>query len=247
MVRKFRMTSNQKFEALLISQDEGVVRGMSQIMEELSIQVDVCMLSTRAADLLGKRDIDLLVVDWDTSGGSDLVKTIRRTVGPRVKIAAVVKPGIVEELALQAGADGVVYKPLTKISKAEFHCHVYHRLIAERRRERRQTVGWLVAAADLDGNSLPVAVTNISETGIGLSFAGEVLPENMLKFKVLLPGTSQIIRFDARIVWTKPDKIAGAEFVEISAGDSDVLRKWLQKRQQDSTVDSDRGAVSIVN
>jgi DNA-binding response OmpR family regulator len=107
------MTLNHTFEGLLVSQDVQLLRGMSGMMEDLSIQVDVCTLSSRANDLLEKREIDLLVVDWDTTGGSDLVRTISNTTGRQMTIVAIVDQVIAEDLAIQAGAHAVVYKPLT--------------------------------------------------------------------------------------------------------------------------------------
>ena len=225
------MTSNLKFEGLLVSQDDKVLRGMTQIIEDLSIQVDICMLSSRAVDLLERRDIDLLVVDWDTNGGSEMVRAARKSAGRRLTIGAVVAPCNGAERAIDAGANGVIYKPLTGISKAEFHCNVYHRMVAERRHERRYTVRWLVSAADVDGNPVPVTMTDLSEKGIGLRVSRAVLPDDVLKFKLLLPGTKKIIPFEARVVWTGPDQNAGAEFVEISPASSAVLREWLQDKQ----------------
>ena len=154
-----RMTPNLSFESLLVSQDVQVLRSMSRIMEDLSIQVDVCMLSSRARDLLGKRDIDLLVVDWDTKGGPDLVKTKSRTAGREMTIVAVVNQVIAGDLALQAGAHTVIYTPFTTKSNAEFRSHVYFRMVTERRRRHGDVITSLVAAADLDGNPVPVTMT----------------------------------------------------------------------------------------
>jgi hypothetical protein len=76
-------------------------------------------------------------------------------------------------------------------------------MVTERRRRRRHVIKSLVAAADVDGNPVPVTMTDISETGIGLSFAGKVLPGETLKFTVLLPGTKQVIKVDIRVMWTR--------------------------------------------
>jgi PleD family two-component response regulator len=68
------MTLDMKFEGLLVSRDLDVLREMSAILDDLSIDVDVCMLPSRALDVLAKRDLDLVMVDWENeNGGSDIV------------------------------------------------------------------------------------------------------------------------------------------------------------------------------
>jgi hypothetical protein len=103
-------------------------------------------------------------------------------------------------------------------------------MIAERREYPRHAVRWLVAAKDLNDSSVPVTVTDISATGIGLFFTGTIAVGDVLKFRLLLPDTNYIIQCKVRIVWTLRGNIGAAEFENISAPDSDVLNKWLRQR-----------------
>lgn len=224
------MVLHRKFESLLISRDAHIVRGMTRIMDDLLIQTDVCMMSSEVLERLKRRDIDLLVIDWDATGAEEMLRTIRKAVGRRMTIAAVMAPSLIEDIAIQAGVDGIIHKPLTSISRVEFHCHVYHRMVGERRQERRYVIKWLVAVTDLAGNFVPITMTDISEVGIGLCFVGQLSPDDVLKFRVELPGTNHIIHFNARVVWKLDNQTAGAEFIQISPGDSAVLRDWLRER-----------------
>ncbi|HKB98612.1 MAG TPA: PilZ domain-containing protein [Terriglobales bacterium] len=224
------MTPDMKFEGLLLSPDVQVLRGMSDIMEDLSIDIDVCMHPSRAVDVLGKRDLDLLVVDWKDDSSSDVVRTVRNGACRKTTIAALVDRHIGGDLAIQAGAHAVIEKPLSGYSKYKFLTLVYSRMVAERRHSHRYAVQWLVAAKNQNDRPVALTMTDISETGIGLSSTAKVLVGDLLKLRVSLSGANQIIQFETRVVWTLPGNVAGAEFVNISVADSDVLHKWLQQQ-----------------
>jgi hypothetical protein len=227
------MTPDMKFEGLLVSRDIHVLKEMTRIMEDLSIDVDLCMFSNRALDILGKREIDLLVIDCEDHGSaSEILGALGSLSGSRrITTLAIVNGGIPGE-PIRAGAHVVVQKPLSDNFQVEFRDLVYARMVAERRQQHRYAVRWLVAAKDMNGNPVQVTVTDLSEAGIGFSFAGRVSAGDRLKLRVMLTGANQIIQFDARAVWTLRSNIAGAEIVSISAADSDVLRKWLKQKHE---------------
>jgi hypothetical protein len=225
------MTPDMKFEGLIVSRDIRVLKAMSDIMEDLSIDVDLCMSPSRALDVLAKRDIDLLVVDWDEDNQSpEIIKTIKHSVCRRVTIAAIVDRSQCGDDAIQAGAHAIVKKPLGGTSTWEFRTFAYSRMVAERREQPRYAVRWLVAAKDTNDRPVPVTVTDINVAGVGLFFTGTLALGDLLKFRLLLPDTNYIIQCCARIVWTLRGNIAGAEFENISASDASVLNKWLLQR-----------------
>jgi len=227
------MTPDMKFEGLLLSRDVQVLKAMSGIMDDLSIQVDLCMSPSRALDLLGKRDIDLLVVDWDENNGSpEIIKTITNSVGRRVTVAAILDRKLGVAQAMSAGAHTIIRKPLMEGCTREFRKRVYSRMLAERRQQPRHAVRWLVAAKDVNDVAVPVTLMDISEMGIGIFFTGKLVAGDLLQFKLLLPHANHAIHFEARIVWTLPGNAAGAEFESISIADAGLLHKCLQQEHR---------------
>jgi hypothetical protein len=228
------MITHKKFEALVVSQSVGVLNDLLAIMEELPIDVNVCMTQSRATDLLYQRDFDLLVIDCAQANGAErLARKSRTSTGRRKMLIAALanSPAPWRDLS-NAGADVLINKPLTACSANDFHDLVYSRMVKEWRREPRYAVDWLVAAMDSRDRPVPLAMTNISEGGIALSYTGNVRVDDALKFQLLLPGTNQVIRFDARILWTAHDNMAGAEITSIAASESGILRAWLQEKRQ---------------
>src|SRR5438105_12389168 len=104
------MTLDMKFEALLVSQNIDVLRDMLEIMDDFSIDVDICMLPSRAADLLAKRHIDLLVLDCERGNGVSEVATACRGSCTRQKmtVAALVESSSGADELTEGGADVLI-------------------------------------------------------------------------------------------------------------------------------------------
>jgi hypothetical protein len=228
------MTPDMKFEALLISQDLQVLQKTVETMEDLSIDVDICGSPSRALDLLTRRNVDLVILDYDEGNGTaEIAKTLSKS-GGRLKttITALVDGSFSGKQITEAGAQILIQKPLTDNFKSYFRTLVYSRMVREWRRHPRYAVRWLVAAKDSKDRPVPVTMENISRAGVGLSFVGKLLVDDILTFRLLLPGTNQIVRSDARVLWRLRDNRAGAEFVNMSTVDADVLDTWLQNRHR---------------
>lgn len=228
------MTPDMKFEALLVSQDLQVLRRTLETMEDLSIDVDICGSPSRALDLLTRRNVDLVILDYDEGNGTAEIAKALSKPGGRLKttIAALVDGSFSGQQITEAGAHVLIQKPLTDNFKSYFRTLVYSRMVWDWRRHPRYAVRWLVAAKDSKDRPVPVTMENISRVGVGLSFVGKLLVDDILTFRLLLPGTNQIIRFDARVLWRLRDNRAGAEFVNISTVDAGVLDTWLQSRHR---------------
>jgi hypothetical protein len=226
------MTPDMKFEALLVSQDPQIVRRTLETMQDLSIDVDVCKSTSRAVDLLMRRNVDLVVLDCDESNGAaEIAQTVGRLRGClKTTIVALVDGPLSGKQITEAGAHVLIQKPLSANFKNDFRTLVYSRMVWERRQHPRYAVQWLVAAKDSEGQPVPVTMVDISPAGVGLSFARKLLVDDLLTFRLLLPGTNQIIRFDARVLWNLGDNRAGAKFVNMSTADTEVLDTWLQTR-----------------
>lgn len=228
------MTPDMNFEALLVSQDRQILKTTLETMEELSIAVNVCKSPSGAFDLLTRRNIDLVILDCDEgNGAAEIAKTVSKLrVCLKTTIAALVDGPLSGKQITEAGAHVLIQKPLTANFTSDFRTLVYSRMVWERRRHPRYAVQWLVAAKDSEDRPVPVTMEDISRAGVGLSFAGKLLVDDLLKFSLLLPGTNQVIRFEARVLWSLRDHRAGAKFVSMSTVDADVLDTWLQSRHQ---------------
>ena len=226
------MIRDMKFEALLVSRDLQILQRTSETMEDLSIDVDICASALGALDLLTRRNVDLVILDCDEGNGVvEIAKTVSKLRGClKTTAVALVDDPLSGKQITEAGAHVLIQKPLTTNFESDFRTLVYSRMTWERRWHPRCAVRWLVAAKDSKDRPVPVTMEDISRAGVRLSFVGKLLVDDILAFRLLLPGTNQIVRFDARVLWRLRDNRAGAEFVDISTVDADVLDTWLQSR-----------------
>jgi hypothetical protein len=233
-IKATKMTQDMKFEALLVSPNFHILQGVLETFEDLSIDVDICTSPTRAVEVLTKRSVDLVVIDCDKdNGAAEVARTLGSSNGWRkTTIAALVDSPFAGKQITEAGAHVLIQKPLTPNFRGDFRKLVYSRMVWEWRKQPRYAVRWLVAAKDANDKPVPVTMEDISRAGVGLSFVGRLDIADVLTFRVMLPGTNQIIQFQARILWTLRDNRAGAEFVKISTVDSDVLHEWLQSKHK---------------
>jgi hypothetical protein len=228
------MTPDMKFEALLVSPNLHILKGVLETLEDLSIDVDICMSPTRAVDVLTKRNVDLVVIDYDKdSGAAEVARTPGSSNGClNTTIAALVDGPFAGKQITEAGAHVLIQKPLTSSFRSDFRKLVYSRMVWEWRKQPRYAVRWLVTAKDANDKSVPVTIKDISRAGVGLSFVGKLHVNDVLTFRVTLPGTNRMIQFEAYILWTLHDNLGGAELVKISKVDSDVLHEWLQSKHK---------------
>jgi hypothetical protein len=158
------MTPDMKFEALVVSQNVNVLNDLLEIMEDLPIDVNVCMLPSRATDSLAQRDFDPLVLDCERGNGAEeLARRSRASIGCRKMLIAALAHGANPWKNIsQAGADVLIHKPLTASSTNDFRDLVYSRMVSEWRRDPRYAVNWLVAAKDASDRPVPLTIWTLA-------------------------------------------------------------------------------------
>src|ERR1700678_3444642 len=184
------MTPDMKFEAILVSQDPQILQRALETLEGLSIDVEVCKSTSDALDLLAKRNVDLVILDCDEgNGAAEIAKTVSKLRSClRTTTVALVDGPLSDKQLIAAGAHVLMQKPINDTFSRDFREFVYSRMVWERRRHPRYAVRWLVAAKDSQGRPVPVTMEDISQAGVGLSHAGNLPVDNILIFRLLLPG-----------------------------------------------------------
>ncbi|HEY1657375.1 MAG TPA: PilZ domain-containing protein [Candidatus Sulfotelmatobacter sp.] len=220
------MTPEMSFECLLISRDPAIFCTMHRILEDFSIATNICLSTTRASDLLQEGSTDLIVIDWDFELSSKLVDEV-------LKSRPQQKPTI---LALAAddqalpGVHVIVRKPITRESATRSMRSAYSRMVTDFRKHVRYAVMAKVEATDQRMRALSLVVSNIGQGGVGLCTKETLVVGDLLSFALKLPGTSQTISIEARVLWTRQYGASGCEFAAILPSDAKILHEWLTSR-----------------
>jgi DNA-binding NtrC family response regulator len=222
------MTAEMAFECLLVSQDADVLCAMNRALEELSIYTTVCMTPVRALELLPERNHDLIVIDWQNE--QDAAELLREIWNGKRRKPTVV--AISSEGRAIAGAHMVLPRPLTSEFATKSLRVAYSSMVQDYRRYARYAVMNSLVATDQDNREVPLAITDISQGGVGFRTKEELAIGDVMTFNLQLQRARKAIHIQARVLWTGAYGSVGCEFVRIPPVDLDVLHEWLRSKCQ---------------
>lgn len=220
------MTPEMEFESMLVSQDTKLCTTMYEVLRNFSIRVDHCPNSSSATDAIAKGAHDLVVIEWEENGSSDLVQRIWHL--PKKP-----KPTILAISPDEHSFPGVHFKlrsPVTLESATSSIRAIYFRMLLEYRLNCRYPVMTQSNAQDENGRDFSVMITDIGDGGIGLRSKHKLDIGNALSLSMQLPGVFTTLHVHARVVRSSEDGAAECEMALIPPVDREVLRDWLKKR-----------------
>lgn len=221
------MTADMAFECLFVTRDSSLFRVIGRILRDLSISTSICLSSSKACDLLGKGNADLIVIDYECEESSELMQHIWK--GGKWK-----KPTVVAVATTNSpppGAHVVLKKPVTTEAGIKGFKNAYSRMLVDYRRHTRHALMLPVEATfDRDTRQIPLMVTDIGDGGVGLSTKENLVIGDVLSFRVCLPGTLREILVNVRVLWTREYGRSGCEFVRIPPVDLMILHDWLKTK-----------------
>ncbi len=221
------MTADMAFECLLVSRDANVVGMVNKLLDNLSINTNICLSSSKALDQLAKGSADLVIVDWEEDS-AELVGNIRKSRGWQKPTVLAVSPANDPV----PGADVLLRKPLTPEGCAKSLKAAYSRMMYDYRRHSRYAVMSTVSATDERGRFFDVTVTDIGDGGVGLRTKQDFELGDTLSFHLSLPGAGRAIFIEARVQWTRQYGAIGCEFLRIPPVDLNILHDWLTRKNK---------------
>ena len=222
------MTPKMEFECLLVSSDPAVYRTMSKVLRNLSISLEHCLRSSQACDMVAKGTHELVVIDWEGEGSSQILRTIWNL--PRKR-----KPTMVALSSKDGSVPGVhitLPKPVTLESGTRSLRTAYSYMLVDHRRNARHAIMVPVIAVNEKHRPVLLRVTDIGAGGVGLSSSAKLTVGDVLSFLLLLSDANRPIQIKARVVWTREYGTAGCEFLGIEPVDLDILCDWLKAKTQ---------------
>jgi hypothetical protein len=228
------MTPEMVFEGLLVSQDPQILSTMNRVLDDFSIKVDFCLRPSHAVSMLSGHNMDVIVLDWDNDNlAMEIVDWMSKARAMRKPtFMAIMDTPMGEDRTKDMGLDFVTRKPLTKETGTRWMRTAYGQMVRDYRRYTRHGLMKTVSATKDDLRFFPVTVVDIGEGGVGLITNENLQIGDRLKFALALGGGGMSIQVMARVLWTKHDHLAGAEFVDVSQRDLRILYRWLWGKYQ---------------
>lgn len=211
----------------MVSLDDAAAALLAQVFDNLSVDHERCLFP-QAAPKFDDTRIDLLVVSLDDPpAGESLIQALRRSsLGKTGVILALISDPAKVTQAFGAGANFVLYQPLSPDNARATLRAAVALLQRERRRQFRVPVQ-LSATLTCDGTAeLEGILLDLSEGGMDVLAAKALSPGEGIDVAFRLPPATDMVA-RAQVVWANPNGQSGLQFIDFAEEQSRVLSSWL--------------------
>lgn len=219
-----------KMNALVMSRNHSAVKVLVAAFAELGIEYRMTFSASETLDVLSEGHHSALVLDFDLPQALQVANLARAaSVTRRPVLFGMMGAGLPIASVFQAGANFALYKPLDLLQVLHSFRAAQAFMQPDRRsssRQQRETLAYL----QLPTGTIPALVNDLTEQGLSIQAAEELIPLRGVALRFLLPGTTQVIHATADFVWADVMGRAGLFFTEVPAGCRRDLQVWLKKR-----------------
>ena len=216
-------------EFLAVSDDLDAVKVLTSLVNKFRGHVHATPSTTMATEYVARRKIDGIIIDTSMQRALELLRAIRNGKSNKhAVIFACVTARTDAGPAISAGANFVLYKPLTEETLQPIFNVATPMMEVERRRYFRHAVTALVrlTAAGAEYNAI---LSNMSETGMALRSGDSLIPGTPVDFSFDLPNGPKV-RGRGEIVWTNASGNVGVLFHFLGDPAHRELPNWLAKK-----------------
>ena len=228
------------FQALLVvTRDDASVLPLKQVLTGFGLSVQVCSHSSALGRLKGQK-FDAVVVDFDDPASAALIlqQAYKASSGSSAITAAVLSDRTKVRIAFRAGANFVLYKPIT----AE-HAEISLRAaIAIMKRERRRSLrvpvqapAWLKTGS---GEEFEGIMLMLSENGMEVMSSQPQAQGAQFDFRFSLPEGGSEISGRCEVAWANPNGQSGVRFLDLGEEFRVGIKKWIAASAQNMPNDS---------
>jgi len=225
------MSSSLELEFVLVSDDYALMHAVSGGVKKYGGKFILVPTAEAARDCLKRRKIDGVFVDMEVPAALGVIEGIRKgTTNNKAVIFACVTDARENTLALSAGANFLLRKPLNEGSVA-LHITIAKELLdRERRRYFRHALS--IPAVLKDGGVVQHArMTNLSEGGMAVRTSKPLKHSSVIDFSFdLALGTS--VSGKGQVAWINSDGQAGIVLQIFNGKGREYLESWLAAQEQ---------------
>jgi CheY-like chemotaxis protein len=216
--------------SLVVCAEARSVQVLSQILGELSVEVEHCGELATAFGRLTAAHFDAMIVDCsDFRNALQLIAAARQM--PLNK--GILTIGLVEGRehvrdVFGNGANFVVYKPVT-VERAESSLRAARSLMKrEKRGKLRISLHAPASIAYSDAEDVGATLLDLSEDGLAIQSERRLPPRCKVYFQFNLPGEKSLVRVSGDVVWQDSSGRVGIRFVDVPQSSRRTLNSWIK-------------------
>jgi DNA-binding response OmpR family regulator len=218
-------------QALLLCDDDKVVRVLRRVLSELEIGVEHCPDTDAAVQKITRQRFEAVIIDCANAEiASRILKGIRSAPANKRAIAvAITDSQSTLKGAFELGAHFVLYKPLSlERTKANFRS-VRALMKRERRRHARVPVELHVEIVAGGGvGTIRTVSVDLAENGMAIKSGSSKLPASF-ELHFTLPGVNPAIECRGEVAW-EGNQVQGIRFRDVSPETSEQLKHWIGRQ-----------------
>ena len=218
-------------QALLLCDDDKVVRVLRRVLSELEIAVEHCQDADSAIQKLTRQRFEAVIIDCSTPEiASRILKGTRSAPANKRAIAvAIIDSQSALKGAFELGAHFVLFKPISlERTKASFRS-VRALMKRERRRHARVPVELQVEIVVGGGSgSLHRVSVDLGENGMAVKSGSSKLPPSF-QVRFALPQIDSQMECRAELAW-EGNQVQGIRFRDVPPETSEKLKLWIGRQ-----------------
>jgi DNA-binding response OmpR family regulator len=225
-------------QALLLCDDDKVVRVLRRVLSELEIGVEHCQDGDAAVQKLTRQRFEAVIIDCSAPEiASRILKGTRSAPANKRAIAvAIIDSQSALKGAFELGAHFVLFKPISlERTKASFRS-VRALMKRERRRHARVPVELQVEIVVGGGSgSLHRISVDLAENGMAVKTGSSKLPSSF-QVRFALPQIDSQIECRAEVAW-EGNQVQGIRFRDVPAETTENLKLWIGRQLMGSNAE----------
>lgn len=222
------------FQALLVvNRDDATVTPLKQVLSGFGLSVQVCTHPSALGRLKGQK-FDAVVVDFDDPASAAMIlqQAYKASSGASAITAALLSDKTTVRIAFRAGANFVLYKPISP-EQAEVSLRA---AVAIMKRERRRSLrvpvqapAWLKTD---HGPEIEGIMLMLSENGMEVMASQPQSQGAQFNFHFSLPEGGSEISGRCEIAWANPNGQLGIRFIDLAEDFRVGVKKWIAASAQ---------------
>lgn len=221
--------------ALVISDDEAIIRQLTESMQQFAIAAEMCRDAGFALQSLNRRHYEAVVVDLKMYQAKEIMERVRLSPSNQTATTFAITegPGAESASVFTARANFVLERPVSEESLSRSLRAAYGIIMRERRRYFRCPVTIPVAVRNQEGQETQYQTINISESGIAIRIPEEVKAGTEVAVRFNLPENQTRFVIQSKICWSDPSGRTGLQFLSLSLPQKTELQGWLSHRLEE--------------
>ena len=214
-------------QALLVSKDEQATPLLTRVLAGFGLAVQSCGYPDGVCRL-SEQKFDCVLVDYDDPHSAALILQTAEQSGAKPVTIALLQDQADVRGVFGAGANFVLYKPVSEL-QAQSTLRAATALVRrERRRAFRVPIQLPVEIRPENGSEIEGILLDLSEDGLDVLSSQPLYSSAAITTVFCLPGQENSIEVRGEVAWANPNGECGMRFIDLPAATRQLLKSWVQ-------------------